>query len=282
MKHLFYIVCFFISADFLLSCEKKEMMDYEGTDAVYFDVQYGAPWGDTTTWAHQYFMRVSFGNMQEGTEDTVIGLKVAVAGNVAGYDRPFRLEVDQDSTTASAEEYDLSGNDYVIHGGTNCSYVRMTLRKTPRMDDSTFNIRLRLLPNEHFATAFSEIGEIPGRWTDTDTTLYNNPDPNLFTVFVDNKIVQPAGWIEFQLGKFSRKKLELMMELTGWPKSYFDDNTKMLQGRYRILQSVMGKYLMEQYRKGREYWVIDEDGTMMWVSGNVVTWGNGTRPEDMV
>jgi hypothetical protein len=37
---------------------------------------------------------------------------------------------------------------------------------------------------------------------------------------------------------------------------------------------------MEQYNKGRDYWVIDEDGTMMWING--VSWANGTYPDDMV
>ena len=43
---------------------------------------------------------------------------------------------------------------------------------------------------------------------------------------------------------------------------------------------VVSKYLMEQYRKGREYWVIDEDGSMMWVLG--CSWEEGTKPEDMI
>ena len=36
---------------------------------------------------------------------------------------------------------------------------------------------------------------------------------------------------------------------------------------------------MEQYLKGREYWVLDEDGSMMYVQG--VTWTEGTDPNTM-
>ena len=42
-----------------VSCE-KELMDYEGQDGLYFDVQYGKDWGDENTWGHQIYTRVSF------------------------------------------------------------------------------------------------------------------------------------------------------------------------------------------------------------------------------
>ena len=47
-------------------------------------------------------------------------------------------------------------------------------------------------------------------------------------------------------------------------------NTKkeiMNGGRAKAIAAAVKPYLMEQYYKGREYWVLDEDGSMMYVSG---------------
>ncbi|MFR1239778.1 MAG: hypothetical protein ACLSDJ_00970 [Butyricimonas faecihominis] len=44
MKYIANIIGL-VCAGCFSSCE-KELMDYEGKDALYFDVQYGAEWGD--------------------------------------------------------------------------------------------------------------------------------------------------------------------------------------------------------------------------------------------
>ena len=45
-KYVGKIALLWITGAFLFaSCEKKELMDYEGVDAIYFDVQYGASHG---------------------------------------------------------------------------------------------------------------------------------------------------------------------------------------------------------------------------------------------
>ena len=49
MKKFKYILLLVFLASFS-ACEKHELMDYEGLDGLYFDVQYGAEWGDTTVW----------------------------------------------------------------------------------------------------------------------------------------------------------------------------------------------------------------------------------------
>ena len=54
----------------------------------------------------------------------------------------------------------------------------------------------------------------------------------------------------------------------------------MQSGRAAAIAKEAAKYLKAQYDLGREHWVIDEDGTRMYVAG--VYWSSGTRPEDMV
>ena len=149
------------------------------------------------------------------------------------------------------------------------------------MGKETLKLQLRLLPNEYFTLPFSEIGKVPGRWNDLKTEYGQNIDPNIHTIFINDFLVQPKGWNDYQLGIFTQTKYALMLELTGWEKSYFDDVNKMQSGRMNILQRIVIKYLLEQYEKGREYWVVDEDGTMMWVRG-LGKWAEGTTPDEMV
>lgn len=274
-----YITGLLLSLFFLQSCE-KEIMDFEGQDALFFDVQYGADWGDTTVWAHQIYSLVAFGNVDDTALEARI--KVAVAGKIKDYDRPFQIEVVQDSTTALCpEEYEPIATDHVIKAGANCTYITVTMNKTPRMGKETLKLQLRLLPNEHFTLPFSEIGQVPGRWNDLKTEYGQNIDPNVHTIFINDFLVRPKGWNDYQLGIFTQTKFALMLELTGWEKSYFDDVNKMQSGRMNALQRIVIKYLLEQYEKGREYWVVDEDGTMMWVRG-LGKWAEGTTPDEMV
>lgn len=100
----------------LASCEKKEVMEYEGLDGIYFDVQYGAAHGDESVWARQNYTYVSFGTIE--AEEADITMKVGIAGSVKDYDRPFRVEIVADRTTAiPEEEYADFSEEQVIKAG---------------------------------------------------------------------------------------------------------------------------------------------------------------------
>lgn len=278
MKYL-YMTGILLSLFFLQSCE-KDLMDYEGQESLFFDVQYGPAWGDTTVWAHQFYSLASFGNIDDTVQE--VRLKVAVAGSIKDYDRPFQIEVVNDSTTAICpDEYEPIDCNRVIKAGANCTYITVTTKKTARMADETLQLQLRLLPNEHFTLPFSEIGNIAGRWKDVEIKYGQNIDPNVHNIFINNFLSKPKGWNDHQFGQFTPTKFALMLELTGWEKAYFDDVNKMQSGRIEMVQRMVISYLLEQYKKGREYWVLDEDGTMMWVRG-LGKWAEGTSPDDMV
>lgn len=266
------------------ACEKHELMDYEGLDCLYFDAQYGAEWGDTTVWAHQIYTTVAFGRVDATELEAKV--KVAVAGSVKDYDRPFRIKVVQDSTTLNTDEYDASQLDYVIPAGQNHTYVRIPITKSERMSSETLQLQiaLDLASNTHFNSNFSEVGNISGRWTDTATDLSTNFDPNIHNFFVNDMLVKPAGWHDVQFGYYySTKKHALLLKIAeekfGFGREDFEEKTIMTGGRAKAIAAAVKPYLMEQYYLGREHWVLDEDGSMMYVYG--VSWVEGTRPEDM-
>lgn len=265
----------------------KDLMDYEGQDCLFFDVQYGASWGDTTVWSHQIYTPVEFGSADE--DELIKRAKVAVAGSVVDYDRPFVLEVVADSTTAiQGEEFEILNEKFYIPAGLNHTYIEVKFKKSARMAENTYQLQLRLRPNEHFTTSFSEVGNIPGRWTnDTKTEYSQNFDPNIHNFFINDMLTKPRAWHNVQYGTFSAKKYEIILRVSyekfGFTKKDFegeDAYNKMLAGRAVAIARVTSKFLKDQYAMGRDYWVIDEDGTMMWING--VPWAQGTRPEDMV
>lgn len=279
--------CFILAALLLgVGCTQEETMDYEGKDGLYFDVQYGAEHGNENVWAHQFYSYVGFGGLDSATY--VLPIRIKVVGRVVDYDRPFQVEIVADSTTAEeGVEFEFV-KDLVIKAGEMQTDLVCTLNRTDRMKDSTFQIQFRLVGGEYFELPFSEIGNIPGRWTDSQTAYSSNIDPGIHNVFVDNFLSRPLGWgveettlpTAVILGKYTPTKYQLLLDITGLPQADFNDQKKMNAGLRAYACRVLSAYLMEQYKKGRDYWVLDEDGTMMYTFG--VTWGPNTNPDDMV
>ena len=281
MKNIKHILLIVLLVAFS-ACEKHELMDYEGQDCLYFDAQYGASWGDTTVWAHQIYSTIAFGRVDALVLDAKV--KVAVAGSIKDYDRPFQIKIVQDSTTLNTDEYDASQLEYMIPAGQNHTYVQIPIKKSERMSNETLQLQIALVPGKHFTDNFSEVGNIPGRWTDVQTDLSTNINPNIHNFFVNDMLVKPAGWHDVQFGKYySIKKHALLLKIAeenfGFGREDFEEKEIMYGGRAKAIAAAVKPYLMEQYYKGREYWVLDEDGSMMYVSG--VSWTEGTRPEDM-
>lgn len=286
MKKIIYFAAFLLSIIGLQSCEQHEIAFYDGQDAIFFDQQYGVAWFDTLRQSHQIYSLIPFGMM--ANSDSLLRIKVETTGYLRDYDRPFKIEIVADSTTArEGEEFDAFSLEGVIRAGQNSTYIPIHFHKTERLLDETLQLQIRLIPGEHFTLPFGEngIGVMPKRNTSGQvyTELSTNFDCSIHNIFMHTKLKQPKGWNTVQFGKYySSKKYSLILDIAqenfGWDVTYFDPDTdnKMLLKRSTVLAPLVAKYLMEQFNKGREYWVIDEDGSMMWVLG--VTWAEGADP----
>ncbi len=322
MKKLKYIFSLVLLLPFISSCE-QEIMDYEGVDGLYFDAQ----WDnnptintDTTKWIRQHYTLVNFA--KEGGFELEGVAKIAISGNVKDYDRPiaFKVVAETDSATAiEGVEYELLEQPY-IPAGKNHTYLRYKFMRTDRMADTTVQLKVQLLPNEHFELPFVEVGYINGRYPNDAENEYSDYDhANVHSFFINNMLVKPAGWHNVQFGYYySKKKYELLLKVAfenfGWVNADFEDRNKMQSGRAEAIARQARIYLNEQYKKGVEaykeglaeldsrkadlteeeyqeelaeltksckaYWVLDEDGSMMYVAG--VTWTEGQNPDEMV
>ena len=277
MKKFIYFIAAFIILQVNFSCSEEKIDFYNGGDAIYFDQQYGVAWFDTVKQSRQNYSMIKFGNMD--AKDSLLLIKVASAGYVRDYDRPFGVEVVADSTNAvSGEEYEILTANPMIPAGQNSTVISVLMHSSGRMDSTMVKLQLRLVPGEHFVTIFDEtgIGVNPHRQNGGGvyTELGVNYDPMIHNVFANSELQHPGYWLPI-FGDFSSHKLRLFIEIPGakfgWKPSDFEKGFEFIFPRKQIMVNYVGKYLLEQYNKGPEYWVADADGTFMWVSYGPLT-----------
>lgn len=287
MKTLRYIIGLIVLSVFT-SCE-KEIMTYNGMDTIYFDVRFGSEWGDPETqWAHQYYTPIEFGLLTK--TDTTLSLRVRCTGTIKDYDRPFTVTINADSTNAIAgEDYTGFEEQHVISAGEQYAFVSLVIHRTERMAEENVYLQLQLHANEYFALNFTDYGDPPTNW-DPSTTYGSNKDASVHSVIANNYMVQPGGWYGSDtggglFGKFSPTKFRLMMELTNTEVSDYESTTTMPSGRAQAIGNALARYLLERAAMGREYAILDEDGTMMYCMavtslGGANAWAAFTTPDE--
>lgn len=288
---------FFASAAMLTAmsaCSEHEIDFYSGEDAIYFDQQWtgnvNETWLDSTQLAHQIYTLVNFNTTTSGL-DSVLSIKIETTGYVRDYIRPFRVEIVADSTDAiEGEEFEVLNPELAILPGNNSARVNVKVSLSERLYSSTRHIHLRLDPGEHFVIPFGKdgFGLMPLRGAANVgvlTDLSPNYDPSIHNIFITGELSRPGKWPlygnMYSWGNYTLTKYKMLLgiaEKYGWGPWHFEN--QMPQERYGIISRAAAQYLREQYNKGREYWVLDEDGSMMWVKG--CPWADGTRPEEMV
>ncbi len=286
MKHKILSSIALAALALLSSCE-KDLMSYEGKDCLYFDVRRGASWISENLWGHQYYSVMDFGNMVQN--DSIMSLKIMATGNMKDYDRSFQVVVNADSTTAvSGIDYSGLADTYVIKAGTTSTEVKIAVHRTDAMNEDTIRLQLKILPNEYFDTKFDVYEDYPNAYdADKNTAFDGNKNAAVHNLFFYDVLSQPSGWFGADtggglFGKFSAKKYKYMMQLTGTTIEDFQQG-KMPSQRANAVSQTVAKELLEQAEKGTP--VLDDDGTMMWVSyvntlGGDKAWAAFTKPED--
>lgn len=276
MKKTLYIIgAIILSVVSLTSCE-EELMDYEGENALYFDVRLYPSHIEKKLWPHRLSTEVSFGNVMKNDLEVVI--PVRTTGVSTDYDRPYKVEVVADSTTARLDiDFSDLQTDRVIKAGQTSDTIRFKAHRTEEIFEDTVRLQIRLPPNEHFITNFKEYGE-PGSYfsyvtvggSQSSKEFDVNADASIHNIFIYDTMTQPKGWWGSALGgiggAFSAKKIRLMMELCNCDLSAFETMGTMPSSRFTSYCEKLGKYLIEQAKLGPDHVVLEKDGTLMWVS----------------
>jgi hypothetical protein len=257
----------------LASC-KKEMMNYEGMEGVYFSVRSGSVFIVPAGWPYRPYTNVEFVKQPAGATEYTANIKVTITGVVKDYDRWFRVQVVPDSTTAQAGvHYAPLAETYMVPANTIDGYIPVTLKRTKDLQTAGKKLVLQLVANEHFGLSFPEWKALPGvgegsRGNDTAW------DASIHTINVSDLWVQPQIWYGQVVsgtnketgnwGAFTRKKLELMCQLFNLTYEHFGSNETMPLALANLIKAEMARYLIDKFNAGTP--VKEDDGRLMWVS----------------
>ena len=269
------------------SCE-KELMTYEGKDSIYFDIRNEVAWLDPDTWSHEYYSKISFGNIS--SDEITKSFKVQASGMPSSIDREFRVVVVEDSTELLEGDFTGLAESYCIKAGETSTTVDLTFHRGAHMKNDTLQLQLALVDNEHFTMMFDEIGKAPEQYSPTENSKFDyNHNASIHNIFVYDVMTRPKQWSGNDetgmglLGAFSAKKWLLMMEMTGTTIEDYADASTMPSVRQQAICQTMSAFLLEKARAKTP--VLDEDGTMMFFmylgpSYAVDGWNPFTNPSD--
>ena len=108
------------------ACEKKEIPMFTTDDAgIYFQRVTSYIYGSTTE-NYGDSVAYSFVSAQATAKSVVLSATVRTMGKVADYDRPFKVVVDQEGTTAiEGKHYEVNLDTVVVPAGASTAYVRV-------------------------------------------------------------------------------------------------------------------------------------------------------------
>lgn len=268
-KILYYIL---ILPVILSGCE-KDLMDYKGTEGVYFAVQWGSSWGSEKSWPYQPYTEVQF--IKQKHDTVTVSVRVMTTGPVKSYDRTFRVEVNPDSTSAveNVDYYPLA-NDITIKAGEYTSNIPVKLIRTKALQEKEKTLGLRLVANQYFELSFPEWDAVKGYETGT---VYKHFDASLHMLRISDVVVRPAVWpgtdsspyedgAESGLwGAFSAKKLDMICKRFNLTYSDFTGTATMPVVLQNLIAKTMSQILIDRYNAKDP--VLEDDKRLMFFSG---------------
>ena len=259
-----------ISFPFLWSCDKKEIPVFASDDAgIYFQRLTNAVYGSTT----EYYgdsTDFSFAGTNAYYTSHVLYAPVLTMVKVVDYDRPFKVVVDMEETTAvEGKDFEIELDSLVIKAGTSKAEVPVRIIRTETLLEKTLKIVLRLQENEHFKCYLE---------TYKNTNLYTAKGEQISGVryvFTFNEMyTQPNFWKNYAekdyFGEWTAKKYQVVNQVCGltpidWRYANYY-GYKMQSARLPFFARTVRIYLQEQADAGNP--VTDSDGKYMQLAPN--------------
>ena len=259
-----YCLCLWVMLGMFTSCEKS-LMGYEGADDIYFAMI------KNTATSYLYTTETNFNLMNYQGDEVDFALNVMCTGNPKDYDRPYRITVVADSTTAVAGTDFVMPEGGVIKAGQVSDSLHIKMIKNDKLLESSVRLYLQVLPNEHFSTNLAQFGN--------EGYSENEFDPRVFEITFTAQMPKPYWWEYYSttdtkengnLGYFTAEKITLINELYGltyadWLSSSEGGTGAMNSTRVKVIYKKFALYLIEQYKNRTP--VLEKDGRLMWVTG---------------
>lgn len=245
-KNINYVSALFLVIPMLISCE-KELSPYEGKSAVYFQeterkiLYSGEVLKDSSVLSFSLAKAV----------DSTVNMVVAVMGGKTNVDRPYKLSIDASSNVTAGVHYTILNESFSIKANQVLDTVKIKFFRTEDLLASTLLLSFRLEENENFSTKMND--RLLNATTGKRHSFIN------YRWFVNDIIKKPGRWQDGYLGPFSRKKLFLMVEVTGVDPAYMDSSIGLPE--LAAYGSYMQRYLNEQRLAGNT--ILEENGSVM-------------------
>lgn len=243
----------------LASCSEEEFMTYEGNRAgIYLqrvsttDIN-GTPLGFTDS------LTISFASYAATYKEYPVVVPVCIMGDVVDYDRPFKMEVDKEKTTAiEGEEYEFSDTACYIPAGKTKQNVKLILKRSDRIAKETARLVFSIKDNENFTVELESYKNV----TDWKTQGKELCGTSYKIIFSDKYAV--TTWWELYgqtfYGTWSVRKEKLLNEIMGWTHADWE-RWKVAYGQMGFGAKKFRKHLQEQADNGTP--VKEEDGSFM-------------------
>lgn len=264
------IVLFTLMAfPFLWSCDKEEIPLFASNDAgIYFQRVTSSVYGGTT----EYYgdsTDFSFAGAFAYYTSQMLYAPVLTMGKVVDYDRPFKVIVDtEESTAIEGKDFEIALDSLVIKAGTSNAKVPVRIIRTEALLEKTLKIVLRLQENEHFKCYLE---------TYKNTNLHTAKGEQIsgvrYVFTFSEMYTRPNFWKNYAIpyfGDWTPKKYQLVNQVCGLtPRDWQYANYygyKMQSARLPFFTRTVQIYLQEQADAGNP--VTDSDGAYMQLAPN--------------
>ncbi|WP_418991080.1 DUF4843 domain-containing protein [Alistipes sp.] len=176
-------VVLFAAAVLIGGCNKSEVETFESQNRIWFTQKISIK----NEWIYLNEQEHSFA-LYPGKNSIKVPFQVNLMGDLADYDREFKVVAVDSLTTAVDSEYEVSSS--VLRADQTIDTLWVRLIKSARLDNEEVKLTLYMAENENFAPGYSNSLQV--------------------TVSFSNKPVQPEWWTDEMsqifLGPYSEKK----------------------------------------------------------------------------
>ena len=248
------IIILYILSLALWGCEKKDIDLFATNDTgIYFQPVSSYIYG-TTTEFYSDSIAYSFASENASVESSVLRATVRTMGKVADYNRPFKVIVDPEGTTAiEGVHYEVNLDTCYIPAGESTAYVRVRFFRTSDLLTGRVRLQLRLQDNEYFTCYFNEY-KSTNSYTATGTQISGVT----YVFSVSEEYKEPSYWnwfgIEF-FGDWTPQKFLVVnsvcdLTMDDWDEAGYS-GAKISYGRFSLFSHAVQKYLQEQTDAGK-------------------------------
>ena len=246
------------------ACEKQDISVFTTDDSgIYFQRVTSYIYNSTT----EYYgdsVAYSFASAKASVKSVVLSATIRTMGKVVDYDRPFKVVVDQEGTTAiEGKHYEVNLDTVVVPAGKSTAYVRVRFFRTDDMMEKAVRLAIRLEDNEYFKCYFPEYKNT-NAYSGTGVMIHGDE----FVFSLSEMYTEPWYWSMFGdgfFGNWTPKKFLVVNSVCGLSAADWDNagyaGAKIQYGRFNFFTTTVQKYLQEQADAGTPE--LDSDGSYM-------------------